>query len=564
MIPVLWLSLHEDAPARGNWDQAMLEALFSDQLYPVPGFDFHSTTTVLDLPDCVGGAIIVVSGFSHAEDVERINDIIGRLDWVLLVVTSDEEGLFPIDELQHPNMKLWLQYPRPERTYPTDTTFIPCGWPPGTKETLWAFRERDVRSRDWFFAGQVTHERRRECMAHMTGIPNGLALPTDGFGKGMPRAEYLSYMRDAKIVPCPSGPHSPDTFRLYEALEAGCIPIVDTWPGGGFHPPTGLPAPVIFNTWGAAPALVDDYLTWYPRSSVECFEWWQATKRRWARLLATELIELGATPNPSNRRDDEITVLVSCSPIPSHPSTEILDETIASIRRQLPRAEIIIMLDGVREEQEDRRADYELFIQRVQSKCNFDWTNVVALATKHHRHQGLITRLIMQEITTPTLLFVEHDTPLEGEIPWSDVVDVVSSGMLNVVRFMFFDEIPIEWDYLMLDPGPVDVVNLPVRRTAQWSQRPHLANVGFYDWMLDRFIGSQSRTYIEDAVYGPCEGGLESRAAWGEWRVAIYHPEGSIKRSSHLDGRAGDTKWDPKFAYDGEVPHRAQQPTEGI
>jgi hypothetical protein len=561
VIPVLWLSLHEDAPARGNWDQAMLEALFSNDLYPVPGFEFVSSECGVEWP--VDGVVVVVSGFSHAEDVERINELIGRLGWVLLVVTSDEEGLFPVNELRHPNMKLWLQYPHPERTYPTNATFIPCGWPPGTKEVLWAFRERDERHHDWFFAGQVTHERREECVAHLRDIPNGYLVETDGFAKGLPRGTYLSYMRDSKVVPCPSGPHTPDTFRLYEALEAGCVPIVDTWPGGGFQPPTGLPAPFVTHTWGVAPAMVEEICTRYPSSSIECFEWWQATKRRWAHVLASDLTELGAIPNESNGRDDEITVLISCSPIPSHPSTEILDETIASVRRQLPRAEIIIMLDGVRAEQEDRRADYELFIQRVQTKCNFDWTNVIPFASHSHLHQGLMTRLVLDMVNTPTILFVEHDTPIEGDIPWNDVVDVVSSGMLNVVRFMFFDELPVEWDYLMLDPGPVEVAGLPVRRTAQWSQRPHLANVRFYDWMLDRFIGTRSRTFIEDAVYGPCEGGLDSRAAWGDWRVAIYHPEGSIKRSSHLDGRGGDVKWDPKFAYDGEVPHRAPQPTEG-
>ena len=29
------------------------------------------------------------------------------------------------------------------------------------------------------------------------------------------------------FVPCPRGNSSPDTFRLYEALEAGSIPIVE-------------------------------------------------------------------------------------------------------------------------------------------------------------------------------------------------------------------------------------------------------------------------------------------------------------------------------------------------
>ena len=44
---------------------------------------------------------------------------------------------------------------------------------------------------------------------------------------------------------------------------------------------------------------------------------------------------------------DLVTVLIPVSPIPSHPSTEVLDVTIDSIRTRLPDAEIIIMFDGV-------------------------------------------------------------------------------------------------------------------------------------------------------------------------------------------------------------------------
>ena len=29
------------------------------------------------------------------------------------------------------------------------------------------------------------------------------------------------------MIPCPSGPATPDSFRLWEALEAGCVPIAD-------------------------------------------------------------------------------------------------------------------------------------------------------------------------------------------------------------------------------------------------------------------------------------------------------------------------------------------------
>ena len=42
---------------------------------------------------------------------------------------------------------------------------------------------------------------------------------------GVPRDAYLYGMLNSIFVPCPTG-MNPETFRMYEALECGCIPIV--------------------------------------------------------------------------------------------------------------------------------------------------------------------------------------------------------------------------------------------------------------------------------------------------------------------------------------------------
>lgn len=47
---------------------------------------------------------------------------------------------------------------------------------------------------------------------------------TEAFGKGLSKSEYSNLMSDTKIAICPWGA-SYETFRLSEALRAGCIPI---------------------------------------------------------------------------------------------------------------------------------------------------------------------------------------------------------------------------------------------------------------------------------------------------------------------------------------------------
>ncbi len=86
-------------------------------------------------------------------------------------------------------------------------------------------------------------------------------------------------------------------------------------------------------------------------------------------------------------------------------------------------------------------------------------------------------------------------------------------------------------------------------RTAQWSQRPHLASTAFYRDMIDRYFNPQSRTMIEDVMHGIVHEAYqrEGEMGWNLWRLWIYTPETDslgIKRSYHLDGRGADPKYD--------------------
>ena len=39
--------------------------------------------------------------------------------------------------------------------------------------------------------------------------------------------EYYEVLKDTKFVPTPHGYYHPETYRLYEELECGCIPIIE-------------------------------------------------------------------------------------------------------------------------------------------------------------------------------------------------------------------------------------------------------------------------------------------------------------------------------------------------
>jgi hypothetical protein len=240
-----------------------------------------------------------------------------------------------------------------------------------------------------------------------------------------------------------------------------------------------------------------------------------------------------------------ITVVITCSPLKSHPDTRIIDETIASVREQLPAAEIILVHDGVRTEQEHMRASYEEYQRRILWKAARDG-HILPLRMEQHVHQAVCTKRALEYVETPLMLFVEGDTPLCGDIPWTDIGNTILNGDANLVRFSHEVTILEPHKYLMVDQWSQEKCGVPMTRTVQWSQRPHLASTAFYRSLLDRYFPNDECNFIEDVVYGKLiiDWDRDRDMAWKMWRTWIYTPEGNIQRSRHTDGREGESKFD--------------------
>lgn len=291
-INIYWLSYHEpDVLARGYWDQGLLEDLFATGNY----------SHTIGIPGTVkGGGIVIINGRTHINDTEKINADIAKLDWVLFIETGDEEASFPWREIKHPLMKVWIMLPRMNQH--DDVSFhLPNGYRPNTRELLKDIGSQQ-RALDFFFAGQVNHDRREQCVEAARGLEDsyiGTIVETDGFGKEvMPYRDYLLTMASAKIVLCPSGIENPDNFRLYEALEAGCIPVVDAFSSKDKHPGfwrylfgDDIPFPII-DYWDALPKLLPELLKEYPANANRIFAWWQLKKREIKYRLLDDVTEL--------------------------------------------------------------------------------------------------------------------------------------------------------------------------------------------------------------------------------------------------------------------------------
>ena len=258
----------------------------------------------------IAGAVIVFHGeHTLPMEVDRLNRWASEVPWVIFVSVGDEYCNFPYSQLSHPNMRLWCQTPKPGKV--TASRYLIEGYPHDCKTHLHnaGYQHRNF---DWMFAGQVNHVRRETLAATLRNY-NGahMLMETKSFSSGLPHDLYYKMMKQAKVVPCPSGLATPDSFRFAEALEAGCIPVLDACSLDGvtgyWDMVLGQHPFEVVEDWTTFPAvcaslLRPDILKHYQKV---CRVWWESYKALFGQWLAQDLVILGATNELEMARNSE-------------------------------------------------------------------------------------------------------------------------------------------------------------------------------------------------------------------------------------------------------------------
>ena len=541
-IPVHWWDAQ-----MGNWDHTQLIDTFNSVGL---SYEFEDT----EIP--VSG-VLVLSARGLVGRVPEVQAAIDRMEWVLLIIMSDEENVFPWRDLKLPERSaVWIQNARPGLSDGADR-FLGCGYTP--RQDIEQKRPTQV----WSFSGQSRNPERRKAETAMIlrehDCADGTMNITEGFGQGMGALEYAEFMMSARVIPSPGGNFTADTFRTHEALEIGRIPLAskrnDSDPEGfDFWENTygEVPFPRIENWDVELPALLDKYSKDWLREANKCWAWWQMEKRK-LRVDLCDTVEMISYDEPHFH---DITVLIPTSVVESNPDMSHIEEVVQSIRNHpdLKDTEIIVMIDGVRNEQSHYQERYDEFVRSVLTAANNSWTNVVPLLFDEHTHQAGMTREALKLVRTEYILFVEHDTPLVAhDDHHSNIKGMVEAirqrDDVNVIRLHYDVSIHVEHEHLML--GGVEwIESVPLIPTQQWSQRPHLASTLFYQKMLEDNFAEDALTMIEDKMHSVLQV-KHAENKWAEigyWIYADGYPN-DMKYSGHSDARGKDSKYEESFTW---------------
>jgi GR25 family glycosyltransferase involved in LPS biosynthesis len=160
---------------------------------------------------------------------DLINEKLDALDKenkkAILVHISDEFCNDNLEIYEHPAVKLIIRnYIRDIKTLKKIIT-VPLGYV-NNRSLKGNFKKLSERKYTWSFAGSVDKVGRDEMLQKLSIIePNKLKLLQTWSAPTKDEAlEYNTMLNESKFIPCPKGMNY-ETFRVYEALEAGCIPI---------------------------------------------------------------------------------------------------------------------------------------------------------------------------------------------------------------------------------------------------------------------------------------------------------------------------------------------------
>ena len=239
--------------------------------------------------------------------------------------------------------------------------------------------------------------------------------------------------------------------------------------------------------------------------------------------------------------DEAITVIIPTSPLAVHPSTEIIDETIAQVRKHLPEARILLLMDGVHPEEEYLRDKYQGFKRAIRNieRSNLDFETVEFLCW---RHQSGMLKWILEgspacddeEIKTPLVFWTEHDIPLnDAPINWQGIVDTLLEGKIGGIRFELTGNPPKRNEVM----GRVVTHGIPLTLSTQYVNWPQVFRLDYLKAFVAAF--GTSKTYLECSEFDNLVGRL-----WSKWQYGIYSPD-PIIRCYHTNGRCAGGYGDP-------------------
>jgi len=218
-MKLFWNSHNYNKSFWGKYHQKNSKKWIFDLLSEIRFQEVENLNEVEDLD-----VLILVDSEIKSKEIFYKN-VLNKYKNVYLIHLGDEGG--EVDK------KFYLNFKHVFRTFYLNSfssvlnvTCIPIGYKTGLINNS---TEINNRKYNWNFLGTVHGASRYDLIFQNKNIkPNYINITKKFDGKNSLDAEqYYKIMGDTKFVLVSHGYYHPETYRLYEAIESGCIPIIE-------------------------------------------------------------------------------------------------------------------------------------------------------------------------------------------------------------------------------------------------------------------------------------------------------------------------------------------------
>ena len=205
---------------------------------------------------------------------------------IFLFHLGDESGAYDLSQIYKNCNYVWRTFCSNKYFENKHVKCIPIGYKSGVLD-----KQKNNRKYKWAFVGTPHKSSRHDLLFQFSDIKPFFCHKTDKFDEKIISVEEMSEALSlTEFIPCPNGFVHPETYRLYEALECECIPVVENayqyydrlFPHNPF---------IKVNKWADAKPIIKGWdKDQISKKKEECKIWWKDYKNKLQNSIKYKII----------------------------------------------------------------------------------------------------------------------------------------------------------------------------------------------------------------------------------------------------------------------------------
>ena len=230
--------------------------------------------------------ILIIIDSSVEEKINLYDKLKSICSKVYLFHLGDESGLYNLNPVYSKCDFIWRTFCSNKYFLNEKVKCFPVGYKSGIIK-----KNKNKRKYKWAFTGTPHKSSRHDLLYQFSDIEPFFCHRTDNFNKKIFSTEEMSeVLSSTNFIPCPNGFFHPETYRLYESLECGCIPIVED--SYQYYDRLFPKNPFIkVNKWIDAKLIIKDLDEKKIKSKQnDCIMWWDREKEKIKKFIKEKIV----------------------------------------------------------------------------------------------------------------------------------------------------------------------------------------------------------------------------------------------------------------------------------